>query len=260
MKVTVLGCGPAGLVAAQGAADAGAEVAIVSNKVQSFIAGAQFIHAPIPGIKARPERVMIAKRGSEENYAKKVYGDPERRTSWGAYEHGDELAAWSMREVYGELWARWEDSIIGTVLTPVSISEIEESDELVISTIPAHALCQADGQHTFEGQEVAITVAPCKTTHSSIIYNGDMRQRWSRASYLFGDLSIEYGLESFKHAAKAVPHNAKRIIKPQWTDCSCRSGIMRVGRYGRWQRGVFVHEVYEEVFTRVQSSAMQRVS
>ena len=52
MNVAVLGCGPAGLIAAWAAEQAGADVQIYSKKVQSIIPGSQYLHGPIPGVSS----------------------------------------------------------------------------------------------------------------------------------------------------------------------------------------------------------------
>jgi hypothetical protein len=242
-QVTVLGCGPAGLLAAQGAADAGADVTIISNKVRSRIAGAQFIHEEIPGLNLKRSEVHMIKRGSAEGYARKVYGEPDKVTSWASFEHGEVLPCWSMTEVYNELWSRWEGRIVSELINRELLDRIAHREGPIISTIPAHALCYGD--HIFEANEIAIDVGQdVMTSRNSIIYNGDPKQRWCRSSFLFGSFAVEFGSINDKPAAKGPPLSAIRIQKPQWTDCDCRPGMMRVGRYGQWKRGVLAHSAY----------------
>lgn len=244
-KVTVLGCGPAGLLAAQGAYDAGADVKIVSTKVKSRIAGAQFIHAEIPGLGVEASEVHVYKRGTAEGYAKKVYGLDDRETSWYAFENNQVIPAWSMARVYEKLWRRWSSSIISEVVT-FDVLDTLESGDYLISSIPAHELCLRD--HIFEANEVGIKVGTCSSNRNTIFYNGDPKTPWHRTSFLFGSTSTEYplGLER-KPATKGPPIDLIKIQKPQWNDCDCRPRWMRVGRYGKWTRGVLAHEAYFEV-------------
>jgi hypothetical protein len=248
MKVVVLGCGPAGLLAAQGAADAGADVTIYSKRVPSFIAGAQFIHVSIPGIKVQPAPVTIQKRGTAEGYAKKVYGEPSKVTSFSTWEDGETIAAWPMREVYDILWRRWRAKIVDGDIDSDRLDWIEKgASDMLVSTIPAPVLCR--GGHIFETQEVDISTTGLAHNKNVITYNGNANCRWFRSSFLFGMASVEYGIHpTHQSAPKAAPMKTKRIRKPQWTDCDCRDQWRRVGRYGKWQRGVLAHSAYEEVF------------
>lgn len=255
IKVAVLGCGPAGLLAAQGAAEAGADVTIFSKKVKSPIFGAQFIHREVPGLRIKPSDVHMLKRGTAEGYAKKVYGDPEHPTSWDSYEHGQILAAWPMIGVYDRLWRIWRDKIVNTEIDMLAMDRIEADDfDMLISSIPVPAICMV-GAHTFETNTVQITKGRCASSRHSVIYNGEARFRWFRTSFLFGETGTEYSAHQTKAmAGKAVPQGAKEIKKPQQTNCDCRNQWRRVGRYGKWRRGVLAHDSYFEV-----RDALQRV-
>lgn len=243
--VVVLGCGPAGLLAAEGARAAGAEVTIVSQKVKSVIAGAQFIHGPIPTIRLDPEPVTIQKRGTREGYAKKVYADPNHPVSWDNFGEKDVINAWPMKVVYERLWKRWSGKIVDKAVTPELLDWLERGHDILVSTIPGPILCE--GEHQFVSQEIGVSVFECATNYNSVIYNGEAKVNWFRSSFLFGSHSIEYGLHKNGPAVPNAPTAARRIHKPQWTDCDCRDQWRRVGRYGKWQRGVLAHEAFFEV-------------
>jgi hypothetical protein len=257
-SVTILGCGPAGLLAAQGAGDAGAKVTIVSRKQKSNIFGAQYLHVPYPGLEVKHEGVHIIKRGDAEGYGRKVYNDPNRQTSWYNFEDGEMIPAWPMREIYDQLWDRWEDRIVDQELTPQRLDWLEMGgSDLLVSTIPAPALCSVD-YHNFDSSSVLVSSSRCQVNRNSIIYNGISKTPWYRASFLFGVMSTEYG--SFRTQwTKSPPGDAVEIKKPQWTDCDCREQWKRVGRYGRWQRGVLAHTAYEEVY-HVLTDAVHKLS
>lgn len=248
IKVAVLGCGPAGLLAAQGAAEAGAEVTIFSNKAKSPIFGAQFIHMEIPGMMVKPSGVHIFKRGSAEGYAKKVYGDSEHATSFDNYENGQVMPAWPMVAIYDKLWNIWRGRIVNREIDMLAMDQIERDGwDVLVTSIPVPAICMK-GEHTFETNDVLILKGKCSTNRHSVIYNGEPKVAWFRNSFLFGETGIEYSTHRTKpHLGMPVPQGAKRIKKPQHTNCDCRNQWRRVGRYGKWQRGVLAHEAYFEV-------------
>ena len=248
IKVAVLGCGPAGLLAAQGAAEAGAAVTIYSKKAKSPIFGAQFIHEQIPRMNVKPSDVHIFKRGSAEGYAKKVYGDPEHETSFDSYDHGQILPAWPMIGVYNKLWSIWRNSIVEQEIDMLAMNAIEAMDyDMLISSIPVPAICMKGG-HTFETNTVYISKGQCESNRNSVIYNGEAKTAWFRTSFLFGETGVEFSSHIATTArGKAVPQGRKEIKKPQSTTCDCRDQCRRVGRYGKWQRGVLAHSAYFEV-------------
>jgi len=49
-RIFILGCGPAGLFAAQAAAEMGCSAVIISKLRRSEMYGAQYLHSEIPGL------------------------------------------------------------------------------------------------------------------------------------------------------------------------------------------------------------------
>lgn len=247
MRVVILGCGPAGLLAAHAvklAAGREADVRIYSFKKKSPMAGAQFVHRSIPGIPIKSSMVDFKKVGTKEGYATKVYGDPNHPCSWEEFPEG-RYQCWSMKAIYDWLWDRWEDRIVDAEVTTELLDEIEDGiTQLLISTVPAPILCE-NAQHEFASSTVRITSKRIPDHFSNlIIYNGDNSPNtFYRSSTLFGWFSLEYG-------ATQIPSGVwpfVDVVKPQDNDCDCRGSWMRVGRYGKWERGVLVHHGYEEV-------------
>jgi hypothetical protein len=116
-------------------------------------------------------------------------------------------------------------------------------------------ICAANGDHWFMSVEMWIrnSFAPgVMLPANTIMYNGWVSMPWHRASSLFGHESMEYGqgrvpkdmdIESgFVHGLKPVGHN-----------CACHPNWLKVGRFGKWKRGVLVHHAYEEVESALQS-------
>src|SRR5262245_15995908 len=87
IRVVVLGCGPAGLLAAHAASLYGCDVRILSIRQPSIISGAQFLHEHIPGVTGDIDgHVLFMKAGTAGGYAKKVYGNSRIPTSWDLWE------------------------------------------------------------------------------------------------------------------------------------------------------------------------------
>lgn len=258
MKVLVLGCGPAGLLAAHAAKTEGAEVIVASRKVKSPLSGAVYVHEPIEGLtRDRPEReVEFRTRGTREGYAEKVYGDPAHETSWDLFAQ-KEVPAWSMAKVYDKLWDRWEAVINDVRVGPFSVGSLYDAADVVISTIPAPALCLNPGFHRFKSARVILTdQARNSVGEDEVIYNGDPKDPWYRSSRLFGIEATEYPA---RDETERVVMRQKRHwnygLKPQSTTCDCHSRIHRVGRFGRWERGVLVHHAFAQTQEIIRASA-----
>jgi hypothetical protein len=237
--VYVLGCGPAGLLAAHAVALAGHEPRILSRKVKSEIGGAQYLHSEIPGI-ARPEEawtITFIKCGSMQGYAKKVYGDPDMKTSWETYEKGDH-EVWNMRQAYDRLWAEYEHQIQDIQLNPTDVEHLAEHT-FVISTVPKMALCPDPQNYDWHQQPVWIrygqTVRDCIALPEEIIMSGNEEDVWYRQSNLFGWKGVEFPVEV---------GGSVRIMKPLSTTYPGVPGVLHLGRYGEWRKTVLVHEVF----------------
>lgn len=240
--IAVLGCGPAGLLAAHAAKKSGFEPVIFSAAVEkSEMPGAIFLHEPIPDIAVPQMAVRFQKRGTREGYAAKVYGDPRARCSWDAFEDGEERPAYSMRLAYDLLWDLYADRICPMKIDPIRVEALDAEFPFVISTIPAPALCSED--HEFASVPIYINagVGPVNDP-SVIIYNGDPAVSWYRASYLWGNVSFEFGA-----GVHGRPDGCVEGKKPLGHSCDCFPEVLRAGRFGQWERGVLVHHVYPRV-------------
>ena len=233
MNITVLGCGPAGLLAAHAAFQAGHTPRIVSRKVRSKIGGAQYLHTHIPDLTHRdPEDyVEFEYRGDARGYAQKVYGVADAPTSWGDYQ--GRVPIWNMRQAYDELWKRYESYVEDQVVTS-DLSAIGSG--LILSTVPRKLLC--DRNHQFISQEVSIWYAKAERKDNQIIYNGNPDTPWYRYSHLFGWESIEWP------NAPAPDSDLVRVVKPLYTDCTCYPKVVKLGRYGRWEKKILSHDAY----------------
>lgn len=245
-KIAVLGCGPAGLLAAHAAHRAGIRPAIFSRAVPSSIGGAQYLHCAIPEVTSQtPDgTVMYQKNGSAAGYARKVYGDTNAETSWKEYEGEHEI--WNMRMAYNNLWHRYESCIVDQEIDAERLESLQRQYDLIISSIPAPVLCLHPNRHIFRAQQVGIVYRemPAKDQHEGdlnlIVYDGRPETPWYRSSYIFGWLGDEY-------PPGASPTHAVMVNKPLWTDCDCHAEVVRVGRYGRYEKRALIHHAFAQV-------------
>ena len=261
--VTVLGAGPAGLLAAHAAERAGREVRILTmpeldgTPKKSELHGCQYLHSFIPEITPdEGVRVNYRLDGSAEAYRRKVYG-----SSWNGTVSPDEYGpeedhdAWDLREAYGKLWERWYDRIVGLDITPSIASDIAYArGHIVYSTIPARSVCLLPDEHRFFTQDVwamgtredakPYWTLPYYAPNMTVQCNGNDGPRWYRAATVFGHSTLEWPMGVKPPVAGVV-----RVEKPLRTTCDCHldSGRWhRLGRYGKWEKGVLADSAYLE--------------
>lgn len=257
-RVVVLGCGPAGLIAAHAARwQFRAEVKILSVKRPSQLYGCQYLHEDIPGIPTRgPEAVTYKLHGDTDDYRSKVYGSLSPPVSPQQYA-GDHLA-WDLRRAYERLWDTYEDSIVDVRFGPQDIVPMlgEFMPDACISSLPAPVLCQAGDRHAFTevacwaigdapelGQSVPIAAPPF-----TVVCDGTKDVSWYRICNVFGYNTVEWP----GHKRKPPLEGVVPFSKPLSTDCDCLPSILRVGRYGRWQKGTLSHEAYAATANKVK--------
>lgn len=260
-NVLILGCGPAGLLAAHAVEQLGAEADIVSVKTKSVFQGAQYLHVPISGLTGDPDGVIHTyKSGSKAGYAKKVYGDPRADCSWDL--QPDEREAWDLRAVYDKLWARYESRIHHQTISWEILDGLADDVRwsLVISTLPLIQMChqrrERYGTHEFQWESMwTIDYAPPEVADNTVLYSGDLDCDWYRSSRVFGHAATEFSNhrpitggayltpEEIKPARIYTP---RKGIKVQGTNCDCWPRIKRVGRFGTWRKNYLSHHAYHD--------------
>ena len=264
-RVAILGAGPAGLMAAQAAYERGYEPTIFSRPplgdragsvAKSDLHGCQYLHAPVPNPSfagGSGHAVAYTLRGTSEGYRMKVYGTTDSRVAVSPDEYGnaEPHMAWDLRLVYEKLWHRWEPKMRPMNITPeeVHIMLGRGAWAKVFSTVPAHALCM-DPAHQFRAQSVwamgqreGSQDFPFACPPFTVVCNGERDTGWYRIANVFGMTTVEWAGEK-KPPIKGVV----RVEKPLDTNCTCHqeAGLVRLGRFGKWQKGVLVHTAYTE--------------
>lgn len=256
-KVAILGCGPAGLLAAHAAKLMGHSITIFSKKQHSEMRGAQYMHRNIPELNLNnPVKLAYVLHGDIDAYRAKVYGDNV---------HDDVVVspelfqgfhqAWDIRQAYRALWTMYNHQILDTKIDNEFVQKILNVYDVVISSIPAPTLCYQN--HVFNSVKVWIDETWCggevglnKQRYGSnhvVLCNGipyDPRHPrqtgWYRTSLIYNRANTEWASKS-----DTIPIDAKRVLKPTSTNCNCWSSIVKTGRYGIWQKGVLSHESFE---------------
>jgi hypothetical protein len=107
MKVAILGCGPAGLLAAHACYISDVEFDIYSKKRKSELFGSQYLHNPIPELTPLSDTgvpVRYITLGSPEEYRRKTHGK-----WWDGQVAPEEFepdhTAWDIRQAYDQLWS-----------------------------------------------------------------------------------------------------------------------------------------------------------
>lgn len=256
-RAAILGCGPAGVFAAHALWQGGYDVTIFSKKRQSHMFGAQYLHEPIPGLPEIRREVAYRLQGTVAGYADKVYG-PEWIQA-GITVSPDALLgrhpAWDIRAAYTAAYEEYADRIINTekigpnwIRLQFETPEARRHWKLIISSIPAPALCE-NPAHNFASTKVwAIGDAPermqrCPITcpRDTVICNGEVAPAWYRVANVFGHTTAEW-----PHRRRPPYNSVAEVEKPIRTDCDCFPRIVRVGRYGRWQKGYLSHQAYRD--------------
>lgn len=257
-RVAVLGCGPSGLFASHALTQNGWDVSIFSNRRKSEMYGAQYLHAPIPGLSdpsVEPIMVDYVLRGEADNYRRKIYGTRPIKVSVETLEK--QHPAWDIRQAYNEGWAQYADLIENHWITGESIHQVRNSGQfnLLVSTIPRDRICLKPEIHKFVSEQVwAIgdapergTFCPVEVEPATVVCDGTFDVGWYRASNIYGYKTAEWPGRS-----KPPLPDVASVTKPLYHDCSCHApqrglaGFVALGRYGQWAKGVLSHHAYTQ--------------
>lgn len=243
-----MGCGPAGLIAAHTLCDNGLEpneIHIFSkDPAPSKIGGAQYLHSPIfPG---DPDGwIETLRLGEPEGYAVKVYEDINMETSWGSAQRC--VPAYSLRDTYARLWSEWKDRIVPLEVQPNQIPDFAVAYDKTFSSVPARYVCR-NPVHNFSSVDYFLVprIPRDPFLDQVVVYNGRKEDDWYRYSSIFGEQWLEYPI---LRRPQVAPADSLYGFKPTGTDCDCCTslGIVRIGRFGNWDRKVLLHDVIEQV-------------
>jgi hypothetical protein len=253
----VLGAGPAGMFAAHAAFQAGYNPVIFTERHRkSTMFGAQYLHEPIPGLtSSKAMAIQYKMSGSSEGYRSKVYGksgytgvvSPELFANRDA-------SAWDIRETYDAAWNAYGSKIISVGRMGMrEIARLRESEPAapIFSSLPLVSICSNRNHVFIEVTVWALGDAPplgqrvrAECPNMTVICSGLPEDSWYRVSNLYDHKTVEWPLTA--SYVDGVDPSAAMVHKPLRTTCTCLRtlGIIQVGRYGRWTKGVLSHSAY----------------
>lgn len=264
MKVGILGSGPAGLLAALATEQSGHEPYIIAKGDKSPMFGAMYLHEPIPGLTgdlmAPDFEIDVVKSGTSYGYAENVYGDPNHPCSWNDIPGGI-TPAWDLHKAYNTLWDRYESKILRRELDGLNLINLMMATtfDVVLCTIPAPAICR-NPEHFFKQQEIWVIHGPGHALIKGVnddnimYYNGTTPEDggfdWYRFSQINQYQAWEHSKEPFfDDWQKEIGRTLSWGKKPIDNDCDCWNSIVpfhRLGRFGKWKKGVLTHHAYRE--------------
>ena len=219
---------------------------------KSEMYGAQYLHAPIPGMTERAGVTLRYElRGTAEGYRRKVYDSALGKAFTVSPEdlEGEHLA-WDIRQTYNALWETYGEYVQDHEVNPPNLAnwQTHSGADLIVSTVPAPELCM-DPAHSFTMQQVwAIGDAPERGRYSpvrvaknTVVCNGEENPAWYRASNVYGHATVEWS-----GPVKPPLSDVAQVVKPIKTTCNCFPNVVRMGRYGKWAKGVLTHHAFNE--------------
>lgn len=261
MQVAILGCGPAGLLAAKAVKNAGHTPIIFSRKAKSRISGAQYLARPIHNLTEHTVgfQVRFVKMGSGDVYTQRLYEgqDVPVRSSWHNFEDGKLEDAWSMQECYELLWGEFVDSIVDMPFTHTLADALVTGADMVVSSIPRWVL---DGRarpdpEAYPHRKIWVVSGEGVVddlSDNTIYYNG-MRDGGTmyRMSNIRGNKSAEF---------TQPIEGGVEIMKPIVFQGEDRyPTIVKVGRYGAWSKMQLAHHAYSAVLERLRPDVSPQI-
>lgn len=262
-KALILGCGPTGLLAAHACALNNWDFQVVSKKRKSFLFGSQYLHEPIPGVTDYDDcvRIWYHTKGSPEQYRIKCHGD-----AWDGEiakeDFEEEHFGWNIRAMYDKLWMKYgrdvaDYEISGDMAQVHAIAKVERAD-LIISSLPrplwsrhysppGEKFIYSEGWAAGDAPENGTFVPFTTDNDNEIICDGTDDVAWTRLSRVFGYTSCEWPVRS-----KPPIPGVSKIQRPLRYEPGLghipANGMMHIGRYGTWQKGVLTTDAFKDVF------------
>ena len=251
--VAIIGTGPAAMLAGWAVLQHGEAVIAFFHPpdapMRSVIHGAQYIHGEIDDLPGFIQPFVVTYRhfGMEAGYRHKIYGRAMDcgGTSWSTF--ADEEQAWPMVDIYDYLL----DQMLGLAsFYPLAVDDHEceimvDTFDYVFNTAPLNKISN-NGEFVSE----KVFIAPLnlyRVPNNEIQYYGDDRLAY-RASNILGAGSTEFPSRIRREMLPGfVTSQLKEIHKPLRCEGVELPGVYRLGRYGKWRKGVLAHHVYEEV-------------
>lgn len=260
-RVLVLGAGFDSLLAAHAASVLGHDVHIFASGVddvfaKDFLAGAQFLLAPIPMVPAACAPMRFHIEGDPADVLAKLLNQAGTgRAPFGLLDGiYDGRMVWDARgtykwlhETYGQHVQVLKDLRGSAVLDLITV----EKPDFIISGMPAPVLCQNSIEHSFSIAGTASMRMLSADEPGYLLFSGHPDDAWAIESCLFGDQWRTYG------AHNHPPISADRLLRreiPQLSNCDCADAIPNLALVGematwnsRWPRHRGFYRTFHEL-------------
>jgi hypothetical protein len=70
---------------------------------------------------------------------------------------------------------------------------------------------------------------------------------WYRTSHIYDHDNTEWSTPNFMSDRNRNSRGLWRVRKPIRTNCDCWPSIIRLGRFGKWQKGELTHHAFNDV-------------
>jgi hypothetical protein len=264
MRVAIIGSGPAGLLAAHAVERSGHEPIIYGQRSQN-VDESQFLFECPPGLERQTFELTIDILGRPEDYAKKVYGDSAAPVSLQKLKTGVYQVT-PLLEVYEFLWNVYGRTATQVRVDQLNLPDIARSVELTLNTMTAQDLCD-DPSHSFEFVRTYMLKGEA-SGENIMYYNGanDPMHPWFRYSRIRGIGVFEYACPptTWREAPGETIING---VKPTGNNCDCMitgdprlrgSKVQRIGRFGKWERGVMNHHAFQDAVAIMSMEGLGR--
>ena len=74
-----------------------------------------------------------------------------------------------------------------------------------------------------------------------VVLNAGEAPRWYRSARIQGWATVEW-----PHSVRPPVNPLWEVVKPLKHNCTCHPDVHRMGRYGKWTKGVLSHEAFYE--------------
>lgn len=265
MRVAIIGAGPAGLLAAHAVERSGHEPIVYGQRSRN-VDESQFLFECPPGLERKKIELGVQVVGTAEGYAKKVYGDSAAPVSLQKLKQ-DVYEVTPLLEVYEFLWNVYGRDATQVRVDQLNLPLIAGSVELTLNTMTAMDLCD-NPAHSFGFVRTHLLRSRGTLENNLMIYNGsdDPMHPWFRYSRIRGVAVFEYAEPpvSWKAAGSEEYING---VKPTGNNCDCMitgdprlgsSRVHRIGRFGKWQRGVMNHHAFQDAVAIMSTEGFGR--
>ena len=259
MNVAIIGAGPAGLLAAWGAATSGAEVRIFDPNpapLPDRILGLQYLHElcglPVEEVRKlelwyqiipnNPEGGAFIRPQLRRAYNFKL-GRPLEEVNSTSHITAGPGHVYSLKDAYTFLHHQFRYDILTRAVTWDEINgELSKDFDIVINTAPLDKLLPQLVWPTRDAWIQFSLPDDVEVLENTCVYNLDVQVPWYRATNLDGSVSTEM---LYPEGQLDVPGRLlRKVVKPDHIIGPFRPNVYLAGRWGSWNPHALTSDAY----------------